>query len=1143
MIVGGQARAVLIDTIFVKTTKISSRARAGGKALTGESSSASQEQEDGEQSIEQIREALDKLQQSRKSSIKAPEEKDKADGISGDGTGWSNGRIITLMSIDTDRIDKAFGLFHIVWTSPLILIVALIMLLVNIGYSCLAGYALLIISLPLLSIAVKSLFRRRMKINKVTDQRVSLTQEILQAVRFVKYFSWESSFLNRLKELRAEEIRKIQVVQSIRNGLMCVALALPVFASMISFITYALSNHDLEAAAIFSSLAMFNTIRTPLNMLPLTISQLTDAIAALKRIQAFLLAEEREETITQDPSMENTVEIEDATFTWERVPTDNESEEQKKKKAKKDRKSLTKSSSPPPETAPTDPEAPPFKLENLSLTIHPNELLAIIGPVGCGKTSLLSALAGDMRLTTGTARMNASRAYCPQYAWIQNATIKQNILFGKPYDAEKYNAVIEACALKADIEMFTDGDETEIGERGVVLLDDPLSAVDAHVGRHIMDNAICGLLRNKIVLMDKGKIETIGTFEELMEGSEAFRRLMSTTAQEAGDQGEKNKADDGNEDETSDEDGIDSADDSDNNDDKPQGHTKSSPLMQQEDRGTNSVSWRIWAAYIRSFGRFPFLLNVPLIIFTLISANGANIITGLWLSWWTSNNFSLSQGQYMGLYAGLAAAQCLLMFTLSTTISLSTTNASRKMYAQAMERVLRAPMGFFDTTPLGRITNRFSKDIATMDNELTDTVRMAFLTVSMIISIIILIIVVFHWFALALVPLLILFTLATLFYRRSAQELKRHESVLRSTVFAQFSESLSGIPSIRAYNMQSHFTSRLRTSLDDMDSAYFLTFANQRWLSVRIDAVGNLMVFVTGILVVTSRFNVSPSTSGLVLSYILSIVSMLQFTVREVAELENNMNATERVYGYATALETEGEMFGVEVDREWPAQGRITFEDVQMRYRPGLPLVLKGLSMDVKGGEKIGIVGRTGAGKSSIMSALFRLSELSGGKISIDGVDISKVGLHDLRSRLAIIPQDPTLFRGTIRSNLDPFGEHTDLELWHSLRKAGLVDDQLSPSTSSSSENAGHTANNSPQSKLHLDSPVEEDGLNYSLGQRQLLALARALVRDSRIIICDEATSSVDFDTDARIQRTIAQGIHWQDAAVHRASIEDYYRV
>lgn len=784
MIVGGQARAVLIDTIFVKTTKISSRARAGGKALTGESSSASQEQEDGEQSIEQIREARDKLQQSRKSSVKAPEEKDKADGVSGDGTGWSNGRIITLMSIDTDRIDKAFGLFHIVWTSPLILIVALIMLLVNIGYSCLAGYALLIISLPLLSIAVKSLFRRRMKINKVTDQRVSLTQEILQAVRFVKYFSWESSFLNRLKELRAEEIRKIQVVQSIRNGLMCVALALPVFASMISFITYALSNHDLEAAAIFSSLAMFNTIRTPLNMLPLTISQLTDAIAALKRIQAFLLAEEREETITQDPSMENTVEIEDATFTWERVPTDNESEEQKKKKAKKDRKSLTKSSSPPPETAPTDPEAPPFKLENLSLTIHPNELLAIIGPVGCGKTSLLSALAGDMRLTTGTARMNASRAYCPQYAWIQNATIKQNILFGKPYDAEKYNAVIEACALKADIEMFTDGDETEIGERGitlsggqkqrlniaramyfdagVVLLDDPLSAVDAHVGRHIMDNAICGLLRNKcvvlathqlhvlsrcdrIVLMDKGKIETIGTFEELMEGSEAFRRLMSTTAQEAGDQGEKNKADDGNEDETSDEDGIDSADDSDNNDDKPQGHTKSSPLMQQEDRGTNSVSWRIWAAYIRSFGRFPFLLNVPLIIFTLISANGANIITGLWLSWWTSNNFSLSQGQYMGLYAGLAAAQCLLMFTLSTTISLSTTNASRKMYAQAMERVLRAPMGFFDTTPLGRITNRFSKDIATMDNELTDTVRMAFLTVSMIISIIILIIVVFHW--------------------------------------------------------------------------------------------------------------------------------------------------------------------------------------------------------------------------------------------------------------------------------------------------------------------------------------------------------------------------------------------------------------
>ncbi|KAI5292871.1 hypothetical protein KEM52_006008 [Ascosphaera acerosa] len=553
--------------------------------------------------------------------------------------------------------------------------------------------------------------------------------------------------------------------------------------------------------------------------------------------------------------------------------------------------------------------------------------------------------------------------------------------------------------------------------------------------------------------------------------------------------------------------------------------------MQQEDRGTGTVSWKIWAAYIRAFGPFGALFNGPLILLTLITSNGANIVCGLWLSWWTSDNFGLSQGAYMGLYAGLGGVQVILMFAFMTSVSLSATHASRQMFSKAMSRVLRAPMSFFDTTPLGRITNRFSKDIHVMDNELTDTLRISLLTVAIIISIMILIIAIFHWFALALVPLMTIFVFATMFYRSSARELKRHESVLRSTVFAQFSESLTGIPTIRAYGLQRAFIHRLRKALDDMDSAYFLTFANQRWLSVRIDAIGNLMVLVTGILVVTSRFNVSPSTSGLVLSYILSIVGMLQFTVREIAELENNMNATERIHGYATTLEEESPLHTIEVAAEWPQAGQISFDNVQMRYRAGLPLVLKGLTMDIKGGEKIGVVGRTGAGKSSIMSALFRLTELAGGRITIDGIDISTIGLHDLRSRLAIIPQDPALFRGTIRSNLDPFQEHTDLELWHALRQAGMVEEQQlsspsqshnDPSASDAADAAGEGGNF--QQRLHLDSPVEEDGLNHSLGQRQLMALARALVRDSRIIVCDEATSSVDFETDRRIQRTMARG-------------------
>jgi ATP-binding cassette, subfamily C (CFTR/MRP), member 1 len=361
------------------------------------------------------------------------------------------------------------------------------------------------------------------------------------------------------------------------------------------------------------------------------------------------------------------------------------------------------------------------------------------------------------------------------------------------------------------------------------------------------------------------------------------------------------------------------------------------------------------------------------------------------------------------------------------------------------------------------------------------------------------------------VPLLLLFVFSAGYYRASAREMKRFESVLRSIVFAKFSEGLSGTACIRAYGLQNRFVIDLRKAIDEMDSAYFLTFSNQRWLSVRLDVIGNLLVFTTGILVVMSRFNISPSISGLVLSYILSIVQMIQFTVRQLAEVENGMNATERLHYYGTELEEEAPLHTVEVDKSWPQRGEIIFDDVQMRYREGLPLVLQGLSMHVKGGERIGIVGRTGAGKSSIMSTLFRLVEISGGSITIDGMNISKIGLADLRSRLAIIPQDPTLFRGTIRSNLDPFHEHTDLELWSALRQADLVSDEASLDDKS-------------PGRIHLDGVVEEEGLNFSLGQRQLMALARALVRNSQIIVCDEATSSVDMETDDKIQRTIATG-------------------
>ena len=636
--------------------------------------------------------------------------------------------------------------------------------------------------------------------------------------------------------------------------------------------------------------------------------------------------------------------------------------------------------------------------------------------------------------------------------------------------------------------------------------------MDAHVGRHIFDNAICGLLKDKcrilathqlhvlnrcdrIIWLQDGRIETIDTFENLMKYNEGFQKLMATTAQEE-------KIDD-----------EDLANENEVEDEKKDGKKrkiskKGAALMQQEERAVKSVSWGVYAAYIRASGS---ILNGPAVLFLLIISQCANIATSLWLSYWTSNKFGFSEGQYIGVYAALGIVQALLMFAFSVTLSILGTKASRVMLQRAMTRVLRAPMSFFDTTPLGRITNRFSKDVDIMDNNLTDAMRMYFFTLAMIISVFTLIIVFFHYFAIALGPLFLTFLFSASYYRSSAREMKRHESVLRSVVFARFSEAVSGTASIRAYGLQNYFVNGIHESIDQMNSAYYLTFSNQRWLAVRLDCIGSLLVFTTGILVVTSRFNVSPSISGLVLSYILSIVQMIQFTVRQLAEVENAMNATERIHYYGTELEEEPPLHLTDVPKSWPDKGEIVFDNVQMRYREGLPLVLQGLNMTVGGGERIGVVGRTGAGKSSIMSALFRLVELSGGSIRIDGTNIATVGLQELRSRLAIIPQDPTLFRGTIRSNLDPFNEHTDLELWSALRQSDLID----ADTSLEDKSLG---------RIHLDGVVEEEGLNFSLGQRQLMALARALVRGSQIIVCDEATSSVDMETDQKIQKTIATG-------------------
>jgi ATP-binding cassette subfamily C (CFTR/MRP) protein 1 len=707
MMVGGQARAVLIAVIFDKAMKLSGRAKAGGQAFVNappaEVKPGSEEEKKWYQKI------LKKKQKEAK----------KSSDVSGDGQGWGNGRIINLMSTDTYRVDQASGFFHMVWCSPIAILVTIALLLVNLKYSALPGLGLLIITMPLLGRAVRSLYRRRMAINKITDQRVSLTQEILQAVRFVKYFGWETSFLERVDGVRRKEIRGVQILLAIRNAVLSVGMSMPVFASMLSFITYSLTGNDLNPAPIFSSLALFNSLRLPLNFLPLVIGQIIDAKASIERIEEFLLAEEAQESTQWDYNAKDAVVLKNADFTWERHPTRDEDDtlagapakgptgkkskkekkqEKKDKKDKKDKRaSVASEKSGGTSTPPDTPEKlaedeQPFAIKGMDIAIGRNELVAVIGSVGSGKSSLLAALAGDMRKTQGEITIGASRAFCPQYAWIQNATVRENIVFGKDFKDDWYNKVIDACALRPDLEMLPNGDKTEIGERGItvsggqkqrmniaraiyfdadiVLMDDPLSAVDAHVGRHIMDNAICGLLKDKcrilathqlhvlsrcdrIVWVEEGRIQAVDTFDNLMANNEGFQQLMTMTSAEE----EKEEVDDVNE-----------VEDEKKSAKKQKKKKPAAALMQEEDRAVKSVGWDVWIAYLKAGGG---LWVGPLVFLLLVLSQGANISTSLWLSWWVSNKWGYSEGAYVRFHTQTSPAPTNLSRLVSTQLSAS----------------------------------------------------------------------------------------------------------------------------------------------------------------------------------------------------------------------------------------------------------------------------------------------------------------------------------------------------------------------------------------------------------------------------------------------------------------------------------------
>ncbi|XP_022599128.1 canalicular multispecific organic anion transporter 2 isoform X2 [Seriola dumerili] len=1087
------------------------------------------------------------------------------------------GEVVNLMSVDAQRFMDLTTFLNMLWSAPLQIMLALYFLWQNLGPSVLAGVAVMIMLIPFNAVIAMKTRTYQVEQMQHKDARIKLMNEILNGIKVLKLYAWETSFKEKVLAIRQKELNVLRKTAYLGALSTMAWTSAPFLVALTTFAVYVTvdENNVLDAEKAFVSLSLFNILRFPLNMLPQVISSMVQTSVSLKRIQNFLSHDELDPDSVdrKNTATDFSVTVVNGKFSWAR-------------------------------------EDPPV-LHSINVMVPQGSLLAVVGHVGCGKSSLISALLGEMEKLEGEVSIRGSMAYVPQQAWIQNATLRDNILFGKPYNEQKYRCVLEACALTPDLEVLPGGDMTEIGEKGinlsggqrqrvslaralysdadVYLLDDPLSAVDAHVSKHIFDNLIGpeGVLKGKtrilvthgisflpqvdnIMVMVEGRVSEMGSHQELLKQNGAFAEFLRNYALE-----DIVEEDDAIEELIEDEELF--PDDALSNhtdlvDNEPgineakrnfirqisiisadgenarcrsvrrhgcsqrkhsEAQEKKKPrevekLIQTETTETGRVKTKVYLEYAKAVGP---LLSV-LICFLYGCQSAAAIGANIWLSQWT-NDASRNQTKEnvhmrVGVYAALGIAQGILVMISSFTLAMGNIGAARKLHYNLLSNKLHTPQSFFDTTPIGRIINRFSKDIYVIDEALPSTVLMFLGTFFVSLSTMIVIVSSTPIFAVVIVPLAFTYVFVQRFYVATSRQLKRLESVSRSPIYSHFSETITGSSVIRAYGRHSAFVLMSDMKVDENQKSYYPGIVSNRWLGVRIEFIGNCIVLFAALFAVTGKENLNPGLVGLSVSYALQVTMSLNWMVRMTSDLESNIVAVERVKEYSeTKTEAPWEVEDKKPPPEWPMEGNVQFQDYSVRYREGLDLVLKNLTLSVKGGEKIGIVGRTGAGKSSMTLCLFRLLEAAAGEITIDKVKISEIGLHDLRSKLTIIPQEPVLFSGTLRMNLDPFEQCSDEEVWKALEHSHLR----------------KFVSNQP-SKLNLE--CSEGGENLSVGQRQLVCLARALLRKTRILVLDEATAAIDLETDDLIQSTIRT--QFEDCTVftiaHRLNtVMDYTRV